>query len=108
MGKENNDYEAEFEINKTKCSALFDSQGHLKELEKEIKTSELPKSALEYCHKNFPAYKMVETAQIIDASGKLTYEAELKKANEHFDVIFDSKGNFLKKIEPPAKKENKG
>lgn len=105
--KENTNYEAEFEINKTESSALFDSQGHLKELEQEIKTSELPKNTLEYCRKNFPAYKVTEAAKITDATGKITYEAELEKGKEHFDIIFDDQGNFLKKTEPSTQTEDK-
>ena len=31
-------------------------------------------------------------------SGKVMYEAEMEKGKEHFDVIFDDKGSFVKKL----------
>lgn len=95
--KEGNDYEAEFDLNKTESSAVFDANGTFKELEQEIKRSELPKQASEYCAKNYAGYKLSEAAKITDASGKVSFEAEMSKGKEHFDVIFDQNGNFIKK-----------
>lgn len=95
--KEGADYEAEFHLNKVESSAVFSADGIFKELEQEIKTSELPKGATDYCTKNYAGYKLEEAAKITDANGKVTFEAEMKKGKEEFDVIFDDKGNFIKK-----------
>jgi hypothetical protein len=95
--KEGADYEAEFHLNKVESSAVFSGDGMFKELEQEIKTSELPKAATDYCTKNYAGYKLEEAAKITDAKGKVTFEAEMKKGKEEFDVIFDDKGNFVKK-----------
>lgn len=105
--KEGADYEAEFDLNKVESSAVFDGNGTFKELEQEIKTAELPKAATDYCTKTFVGYKLSEAAKITDANGKVMYEAEMEKGKEHFDVIFDDKGNFIKKSEPSTKEEGK-
>ncbi|MDO9184447.1 MAG: PepSY-like domain-containing protein [Bacteroidia bacterium] len=105
--KENADYEAEFELNKVESSVVIDANGNFKETEQEIKSSELPKGVTDYCAKNFADYKLDEAAKITDASGKVTFEAEMKKGKEHFDAIFDDKGNFIKKSAPATTEEDK-
>jgi hypothetical protein len=105
--KEGADYEAGFHLNKVESSAVIEANGTFKELEQEIKTSELPKAAVEYCAKNFAGHKLSEAAKITDASGKVSYEAEMTKEKEHFDVIFNDKGNFVKKGNPETGKEDK-
>lgn len=104
---ENAEYEAEFDWNKVESSATFDANGNFKELEQEIKSSNLPKTVVDYCTKNFPGYKLSEASKITDASGKTMFEAEMEKGKEHFDAIFDEQGNFLKKSEPSSKEEDK-
>lgn len=105
--KEGADFEAEFHLNKVESSAVFEANGTFKELEQEIKISELPKVATEYCTKNFKDHKLSEAEKITDAAGKVSYEAEMTKGKEHFDVIFDDKGNFVKKGDPETGKEDK-
>ncbi len=105
--KEGADYEAEFDLNKVESSAVFDSNGNFKELEQEIKSSELPKAVTDYCVKTYTGYKLTEAAKITDSTGKVMYEAEMSKGKEEFDVIFDDKGNFIKKTEPEAGDEDK-
>ena len=103
--KEGTDYEAEFHLNKVESSASFDANGRFKELEQEIKITELPKAASEYCAKTYIGYKIGEASKITDVNGKIMFEAELQKGKEHFDVMFDDKGNFIKKGEVETKKE---
>ena len=103
--KEGADFEAEFDLNKIESSAVFGADGTFKELEQEIKSTELPKTAVDYCAKNFVGYKLSEAAKITDAMGKVMFEAEMTKGKEHFDVIFDDKGNFVKKSEPTTAKD---
>ncbi len=107
--KEGADYEVEFDLNKVESSAVFLVDGTFKELEQEIKLSELPKAASDYCTKNYAGYKLTEAEKITDASGKVMFEAEMEKGKEHFDVIFDDKGAFIKKgeIEKVSDKEKK-
>lgn len=89
-------YEAEFDLNKIESSAVFDSKGNFMELEQEIKPNELPKAAVDYYTKTFPAYKLSEAEKITDATGKTTYEAEMK-GKDRIELHFDDKGGFLNK-----------
>lgn len=105
--KEGTNYEAAFHLNNAESSAIFDANGRFKELEQEIKITELPIAATEYCAKTYVGYKLEEAAKITDVSGKIMFEAELKKGKEHFDVMFDDKGNVIKKGDVETKKEAK-
>ena len=95
--KEEADYEADFDLNKVESSAVFDVNGNFKEIEQEIKTTDLPKAVADYCAKSYAGYKLSEAAKITDATSKIFYEAEMSKGKEHFDAVFDDKGNFVKK-----------
>lgn len=105
--KEGADYEAEFDLSKVESSAVFDANGNFKELEQEIKSSELPKAITDYCAKTYAGYKLTEAAKVTDSNGKVMYEAEMSKGKEEFDVIFDDKGNFIKKSDPETGEEEK-
>ncbi|MGK4567786.1 PepSY-like domain-containing protein [Flavobacterium sp. 3HN19-14] len=97
MEKEKNgDYEGEFQLKGKDASATFDTTGHLKELEVEIKTNELPKAALDYLKQNYPNEKIKEAAQITNDKGVVTYEAEIKKNGKSADIIFDANGKFIR------------
>jgi hypothetical protein len=92
--KEGVNFEAEFELNKTEQSVLFDANGNLLETEVEIKLTQLPKGVLEYVKANYNGQKLKEAAKITDAKGTVTYEAEIKG----MDLLFDSNGKFIKEI----------
>jgi len=100
--KEEANYEAGFEMNKTEMSCIFDREGNLLETESEIDISSLPATAIEYIHKNYPGQKIREAAQIVDSKKVTTFEAEVKEG----DLIFDSNGNFLKKVVSAKEKED--
>jgi alpha-L-arabinofuranosidase len=100
-------YEAEFLLNNVECSALFSEHGNFIELEQEIVLTDLPKAAIFYCNLNYKDYKMNEAAVITDVYKKATYEVELKKGKEKFDLLFDEQGNFLKKEEDEILKNKK-
>lgn len=97
--KEVANYEAEFHLNNVESSALFSEQGNFIELEQEIVLTDLPKAAIDYCHLNYNDYKLNEAAIIKDVYKRATYEVELKKGKEKFDLLFDEQGNFVKKEE---------
>lgn len=90
--KENGNYEAEIYLNKVETSILFDINGNQLQTETEISVSELPQGVKEYASKNLKNSKIKEAAKIVDASGVVTYEAEIKNR----DYIFDANGNFIK------------
>jgi uncharacterized protein (DUF2164 family) len=92
--KEEGNYEAEFDLNKTEQSALFDAKGTLLETEVEIELSQLPAGVLEYVKAHYANQTIKEAAKITDANGTVTYEAEIKG----MDLIFDSSGKFVKEL----------
>ncbi len=85
-------YEAEFDLNKVETSATFSPDGKLLERETEISINDLPKAVSDYLAKNHPGKKIKEAAKIIDADGKIKFEAEVDKK----DLLFDEQGNFIK------------
>jgi hypothetical protein len=93
--KEGPDYEAEFEMDHVESSATFDQDGVFKELEQEIKISDLPKIITNYCAEKYSSHKIAETSKITLANGNIRYEAELRKGKEHIDLLFDATGNFI-------------
>lgn len=100
--KEDSNYEAGFEVNKIETSVVYDVSGNLIETEVEIAVSALPQTAQDYIAKNYPKSKISEAAKITDASGAITYEAEVGES----DLIFDANGNFVKEIKEKADKED--
>lgn len=92
--KEDQNYEVGFEVGELEYSVLYSNDAKFIEEEIEIAISELPKSVIEYMTKNYPSQKIKEAAKIIDATGKVSYEAEIKGK----DILFDDKGLFLKEI----------
>jgi hypothetical protein len=98
-GMEDGGYEAEFKLNGSDASAVYDRTGHRKELEIDIKITELPVSVLDYLKKNYPSNKIIEAAKITDDKNAVTYEAEIGKNGKTYDVIFDASGKFIKIVE---------
>ncbi len=90
--KEGRNYEAKFEINEGEYGALFDAQSNLIETEVEIATNQFPVGVLEYLNVNYKGKKIDDAAQITDAKGNMTYEAEI----EGLVILFDNDGKFIK------------
>jgi hypothetical protein len=92
--KEGANYEAEFDVNEVETSASFDATGNLVETETAIATTVLPAKVTSYMTANVPGKKITEASKIVDAAGKVTYEAEAGG----MDYIFDETGNFIKSV----------
>lgn len=92
--KEKGNYEAGFKVNGTETSIVINSSGNILETETEINSNSLSTPIKEYIAKNHPHQKIKEAAKITDAKGLITYETEVNGK----DLIFDSKGKFLKEI----------
>jgi len=90
--KEDGNYEAGFEQNGKKMSAVFDSNGSILETETEMKPGELPAAVLQYVKDHYRGAVIKEAAKITSAKGEVTYEAEVNT----IDLIFDVDGKFLK------------
>ncbi|MCE9539908.1 MAG: PepSY-like domain-containing protein [Bacteroidetes bacterium] len=90
--KEGDNFEAEFKLDKTEQSVLFDAQGNILETEVEIELNQLPNGILDYVKTNYKGQSVKEAAKITDGKDTVTYEVEIKG----MDLIFDSKGGFIK------------
>lgn len=90
--KEDDKFEASFEVNEVDQSVVIDAEGKIIETEVAIKFTDLPSKVAVYLKTNFAGQKIMETAKITDAKGVVVYEVQIKKR----DLIFDSMGNFIK------------
>jgi type III secretory pathway component EscV len=90
--KEDGNYESNFKHSGHEMSALFNAEGALEETEMEIKINELPAEVSTYVKANREGMSIKEASKITKANGDINYEAEVNGR----DMIFDSKGNFLK------------
>ncbi len=91
---EDKNYEAGFKQDGKSITVVIDTKGILLETETDIAMSDLPKAAADYLSVHYKGKKVKETAKIVKANGEVNYEAEVNKV----DVIFDSKGGFLKEV----------
>ncbi len=99
------EFEAEFKLEGTEMSVLYDANGVLIVTEVEIKESELPQAIKATIAKDFAGYKLDEVEKATDAKGVVTYEMEAKKGKAEYELAFDSTGKVLKKEEKKEEKE---
>jgi len=102
--KEAAGFEASFDQNKNDMSVVLDKMGVVKEVETGIAKDKLPKAVLETLKKDFADHDIEETAMIV-ANGVTTYEVEVEKGKKSSDLIFDSTGKLLKKIDKEDEKD---
>jgi len=103
--KEGDNYEASFKQKGNEMSVVLDASGNTFETEVEIEKSELPPAVLEVIKKDFAGYKIEEAAKIT-ANNVVSYEAEVEKGEESFELIFDPQGKILKKEEEKEDKKD--
>lgn len=90
--KEDGNYEAGLTHNGKELSLVIDAKGNVLETETTIMVSALPASVRDYVAKHHAGKKIKEAAEIVDAKGKKTYEAEVGGK----DLMFDANGQFIK------------
>ena len=66
---------------------MFTPKGEFIELVNAISVSELPAPVVTYVKSHYKGAKITEAGRVIDAKGKISYEAEVN----HKDVIFNRK-----------------
>ncbi len=89
--KEDGNYEAGLTHNGKELSLVIDAKGNVLETETTIAVSALPAPVRAYVAKHHTGKKIKEAAEIVDATGKKTYEAQVGGK----DLIFDEKGNLI-------------
>lgn len=90
--RESKAYEANFTLDGTKMSALYDAQGKQIEWERAVSTSALPAAVLKSVAVQFPSKKMKDAALITRADGREYYEVEID-GKDHY---YDSSGKSVK------------
>ena len=104
-GKEDAAFEAGFMNDKKEMSVVLDAAGMIQEVETDIKMSELPSGVAETLKKEYADYKVTEVAKIV-SNGVTTYETEVGKGKNSFDLIWDGTGKLVKKIEKKAEEKD--
>lgn len=94
-GKENKtEWEAEFKMDGKEYSANYDSQGNWIETEYEINFSEIPSNINAQIKKEFPGYKLKESA-ISETSKRKVYEFDLVKGSDKKEISFNLAGERI-------------
>lgn len=92
--KEKGNYEANWGGKSGEDSSVtYTPSANFVEIVVAIPVSQLPASVAPYVSKNYKGAKISEAGKVTDAAGNHMYEAEVNGK----DLIFDEKGNFLKK-----------
>lgn len=91
-------YEVEFETGLTnrEHEILMDAGGKLVYHKQDIDESELPQAVKESVVKEFAGFSVGEIEKI-ESEGATTYEVEVKKSPEEWDVVFSADGKILEK-----------
>jgi hypothetical protein len=100
-----NEYEAAFKLNGDEVSANFDKTGKWIETETEIKVSALPAPVQSAINKDFAGFKIEEATKVESAKNGNTFEAEIKKGEESYDVLYMPDGKMLSKTKVEEEKE---
>ncbi|HTF19488.1 MAG TPA: PepSY-like domain-containing protein [Chryseolinea sp.] len=95
--REDANYEATFRKDGKEVSLVIDATGNTIETETEIKSADLPAAVINSVKNDYPSYTIAEAAKIVTADGHVTYEAEVGKGKETFDLIFDTAGKLVSK-----------
>jgi len=91
--KEDGNYEANWGGKSGEDNSVqFTPSGAFIEMVKAIPVSSLPSSVSVYISEHYKGSKITEAGKVTDATGKISYEVELKGK----DLIFDENGNFVK------------
>jgi hypothetical protein len=92
-----NEYEAAFKLNGGEASANFDNTGKWLETETEIKVSALPAPIQKSISKDFAGFKIKEATKVESLKNGSSFEAEIEKGEETFDVLYTADGKMLSK-----------
>lgn len=86
---------ANFKVDDTKVSAIYNQIGELKVLEESIKTEKLPEPVLKYLKENYAAYTINEAVKIKKGKNNTSYEVGIDNKKKFFIAQFDKTGYFL-------------
>jgi hypothetical protein len=106
--KSDNNYEAEFTLNRTELAVKFDSAGKWLETESSVAQSEIPAAIRDSAMKRFNAYKVIETQTVQRwDQAQVVYELHLENATEVVKIQFAADGKILNQSAKPKSNQNK-
>lgn len=92
-------YEADFVLNNTNLTAVYNAIGVFKVLQIEIKTTEIPAKITKYMAKNYPKNNIKKAAKLITNNNKTTYEIGITINEKWVDAVFNQEGDFLEMVD---------
>ena len=95
--KEGDKFEVGFKMSGKTMSAVITPAGELMETKTDMTPAQLPAAVRTKLASDYKAYKVTETATIVTADGKTSYETEVSKGGKHHDVLFNADGSLAKK-----------
>jgi hypothetical protein len=101
--RDGSNYKAMYETSGMDQVVVYDASGNLVKTKSEIETSQLPSKAMEYVSANYNRDTVKEAFRVTDASGIMTYKAEVRGMY----LIFDNNGNFVRSEKKDANQSRK-
>lgn len=89
--KKGEDFEADFEINKTDYSALFNTSGNLLKHRQDIPESELPDAVRAAINADYAAYRLDEIEKLEEGQTTL-YQVELDNNTKDEKLVYSADG----------------
>lgn len=93
-----NEWEAEFKMDRMEYSANFTNDGTWQETEHEIEEAQVPANVMQSLEYNFKGYSIQE-AEISETQQGMVYEFEIKKDRSEMEVALDANGKVIRKAE---------
>lgn len=88
-------YEAMFKTGGESITLLYNKNGDLLQSEKIIQPAELPGEIKNYLSQNYKNQKIKKSKRVTKNDGEINYQASL----DGYTLIFNKKGEFIKKTE---------
>lgn len=92
-------FEADFMVNNTNMTAVYNAVGSFKVLEVEIKPAAIPAKISGYLQKNYPKNTIKKAARLMTNDNKITYEIGITINGKWVDAIFNKEGDFLEMVQ---------
>lgn len=92
-------YEADFSVNNTNMTAVYNALGLFKVLQIEIKPADIPAKIQKYMARKYPKNNIKKAARLMTNNNKVTYEIGITINGKWVDAVFNKEGDFLEMVE---------
>jgi hypothetical protein len=103
-----NEYEAEYELDKNNQASNYDVSGKWLVTETEISKSNLPDSVKSTLTKEFEGYKIIKAEKVENPVKGISYEVKFEKGEFTFVAEFSSEGKVLNSKKANEKEDEQG